>query len=350
VGLSQPGTGKTLAYAIPVVVRVLRFLENSKFDPRDGPLAVVLVPTHELADQVAGVVDAICRPLDIVTKVLIGGFSMQEQAQSLGVGFHVLIATPGRLIDALESRLIVLGQCRTVVIDEADKMVDSSFEPQIARLFEELPSERNLMMFSATMPVTILALLEQMFPNFVRVRIGAVGDASEKITQIVHYVTTKDRKQRFLDSVHVMKAPIIVFVNSREVCDEVANLLAYHGLKVASIHGGKRQKDRDAVVAALVDGIVDIVVATDILSRGIDIEKVQNIVNYEVPADIGTYVHRIGRTGRAGASGTATSFVTPDDQTIMFDLTRLLQRGGFAVPDAMLKDPSSSRRVELDAE
>jgi superfamily II DNA/RNA helicase len=348
VGLSQPGTGKTLAYVIPLVVRILRSLETTPFDPRDGPLAVVLLPTHELADQVATVVDQICRPLDLLSFSLIGGFSIHDQARTLATGFHLLVATPGRLNDVLENRLMVLAQCYSAVIDEADKMADRSLEPQIAKIFGEMPTDRKLMMFSATMPHGVLSFLEQLFPNLVRVRVGAVGDASEKISQIVHYVTKSARKQLFLDCMHVMKPPIIVFANSRETCEEIGNLLGYTGFRVASLHGGKSQKDREAVINALIDKLIDIIVATDVLSRGIDIEQVQHVVNYEVPAEISTYVHRIGRTGRAGAAGTATSFVTPDDRAIMYDLTRLLQRNGFVVPDAMLGNSASSHRVETE--
>jgi superfamily II DNA/RNA helicase len=243
---------------------------------------------------------------------------------------------------------MVLGRCSSIVIDEADKMIDRSLEPQIQRVLAEAPADRSLMMFSATMPNALLSIVEHYFANLVRIRVGAVGDASETIRQVVYYVQKHERKQAFLDNVHRMKPPILVFVNSRDACEDVGNLLGFHGFKVAALHGGKAQKDREAVVNAITDGIIDIVVATDVLARGIDIETVQNVVNFEVPSEISAYVHRIGRTGRAGQSGAATSFVTPEDEAIMYDLTRLLQRNGFAVPEAMLKNPAAQQKVETD--
>jgi ATP-dependent RNA helicase DDX23/PRP28 len=346
IGMSQPGTGKTLAYLIPMLVRIIRFLDTNAYDSRDGPLGVVLVPTRELAEQVATVLDRLCPDLGLVCFALVGGFSMADQSFFVQRGVHVLVATPGRLNDVLGSHMMVIDRCTSVVLDEADKMVDQSFGPQIERVLRQVPPNRSLLMFSATMPDAVLSIVEQFFVNVVRVRVGNVGDASETIKQVVHYLTKAEKKQSFLERIHGMGPPILVFVNSRESCEEVGNLLAYNGFKVASLHGGKAQKDRDTIVAAITDGIIDIVVATDVLSRGIDIEKVQHVVNYEVPGDISTYVHRIGRTGRAGESGVATSFVTPEDTQIMFDLTRLLQRNGFAVPDAMLRNPASQRRPE----
>ena len=348
IGLAQTGTGKTLAYVVPMLVRVLDFLSRNEFDPVSGPLGVALVPTHELAEQVNGVIEQLCQSLGISTMALVGGFSISEQALTLRKGAHVVVATPGRLCDIIESSLMVIGNCSLVVMDEADKMVDRSFGPQIDRILGLVPSDRRLMMFSATMPNEVLSIVERFFTNVVRVRVGKVGDASTTIKQIVHYVTKTEKRQAFLEAIHGMKAPIIVFVNSRESCESVANLLGDHGFRVSWIHGGKSQKDRDAVVNAILDGVIDIVVATEVLSRGIDIERVQNVVNYEMPVEISSYVHRIGRTGRAGAAGVATSFVTPDDTYIMYDLVKLLQRNSFAVPQGMLQNPASQHRVEFD--
>lgn len=348
IGLAQTGTGKTLAYVIPILSFVLDYLSKNEFDPVSGPLGIVLVPTHELADQVNSVVDQLGQSLGIASMALVGGFSISDQAVSLRRGAHVIVATPGRLNDVLESHLMVVGNCSVVVMDEADKMVDRSFGPQIEQILTMVPSTRRLMMFSATMPNEVLSIVEKFFQNVVRVRVGRVGDAASTIKQIVHYVSKAEKRQAFLEAIHGMKPPIIVFVNSRESCENVANLLGENGFRVSWIHGGKSQKDRDAVVNAIWDGVIDIVVATEVLSRGIDIERVQNVVNYEVPIEISSYVHRIGRTGRAGESGVATSFVTPEDVYIMYDLTRLLQRNNFVVPQGMLNNPASQQRVEFD--
>jgi ATP-dependent RNA helicase DDX23/PRP28 len=331
-----------------MLTRILTYVSTTEYDSRDGPLGLVLVPSHELATQVNSVVSPLCDSLGLLSGAIVGGSSIYDQVSVVQKGIHLVIATPGRLNDVINSQYMVIDHCLSVVLDEADKMLDQSFGPEIERILAMVPTGRNFLMFSATMPNSVLSITERFFVNVVRVRVGNVGDASETIKQIVYYIQKGERKQLFLEHIHRMEPPVLVFVNSRETCEEVGNLLSFHGFRVASLHGGKAQKDRETVVGAITDGIVDIVVATDVLSRGIDIEKVQHVVNFEVPGDINVYVHRIGRTGRAGERGVATSFVTPEDTQIMYDLTRLLQRNGFAVPDAMLKNPASQQRPAND--
>ena len=345
IGLSQTGSGKTLAYVVPLLVAVMTFLAQNEFEPILGPIGVVLVPTHELAEQVREVVGRFASPLGISAVAITGAFSVNDQAMSLKNGFHVVIATPGRLSDIIDSRLMVLSQCNFIAMDEADKMVDKCFGPQIKNILQAAPPQRRLLMFSATMPDSVVSIVEQFFqPNYVTVRVGEVGDAAETIRQVVYYVPKKERKKMMVEKLHAMKTPVLVFANTRESCENIANYLGYNGFRVASIHGGKSQKDRDAVVNAVIEKLIDIVVSTDVLARGIDIEGIQNVVNYEMPTDINVYVHRIGRTGRGGESGVATSFVIPDDTAIMFDLTKMLQRGKFSVPEGILNNPASKSR------
>ena len=345
IGMSLPGTGKTLAYVIPLISNILHFLaENPLFNVSNSPLGIVLVPTHELAVQVDDVIKKIGNSLGIITKLITGSIRLSEQAIDMGKIYHIIISTPGRLNDAIESNIVLLNNVKNIVIDEADKMVDKSLGPQITRILEQTPQEKNLQMYSATMPHEIFVIIEKFFTKYVQISIGRIGDTSETVKQVVHYINQDKRNDMICRILHGMKSPVIVFCNSRDSCEICASVLGSSGFRVAMIHGGKSQSERDELVERINEDIFDILVATDVLSRGIDIPNVLNVVNYEVPSDIRTYIHRIGRTGRNGTFGVATSIVTPNDKEIMYDLTKLLQHGNFAVPQEMLQNQYSKTR------
>ena len=345
IGISHPGTGKTLAYVIPLISSILAFLnEKPDFSEPNSPLGIVLAPTHELASQIKEVIDKLTTNLGIFTKLITGSIRLNEQAIDMGKIYHIIVSTPGRLCDAIESNIVLMHCVNYVVIDEADKMVDKSLGPQITRILEQIPQEKRLQMYSATMPQEIFVIIEQFFKKYVQISIGRIGEASETVKQVVHYVPRERRNDMICQIVHGMKPPVIVFCNSRESCENCASILGSSGFRVAMIHGGKSQKERDELVERMNEDIFDILVATDVLSRGIDIPNVLNVVNYEIPTDIRTYIHRIGRTGRNGTYGVATSIVTPNDKEIMYDLTKMLQHGNFAVPPEMLKNPNSKSR------
>lgn len=349
IGLSQPGTGKTLAYVIPLLYYVYNSIENGNLENTFAtPLAIVLVPTHELAVQVQDVINRIGSDLGIKARTLTGNFRLTDQALELSHLNHVLVATPGRLNDAISSHLISLHKVFYVVMDECDKMVDKSLGPQISSVLSNCPPQKRLMMFSATMPHEVLSIVEDFFKDFITVSVGDIGGASENIKQVVNYCRKENKIDLCLEMMRNMKPPIIVFVNSRDVCEKAASTIHSSGFRCAMIHGGKSQKERDQVVEAIQNNLFDVLVATDVISRGIDIPDVMNIVNLEMPRNIHTYVHRIGRTGRNGKEGTATSFITKEDKEIMYDLASMLRRGNFPIPDAMLKDPSCQHRVEAE--
>ena len=351
IGISHPGTGKTLAYVIPLLQHVLTYLrENPTFDATSGPLGIVLVPTHELAVQVNEVIMKVGEFIGIKSKTLTGSFRINDQAIELGRANHIIVATPGKLKDALENNLLTLRYVGYVVIDEADKMVDKSLGPQITTILQEAPQERRLQMYSATMPNEVYVIVQQFFSKVVQISVGTIGGASETIKQIVHYVPMQKRAETIVRVLHGMKTPIIVFCNSRSSCELCSSILSSSGFRVAMIHGGKSQSERDEIVDSINEDIFDILVSTDVLSRGIDIPNVSNVVNYEVPTNIHTYVHRIGRTGRNGESGVATSIITPNDKEIMYDLRMMLEHGNFAVPEAMAKDPNAKSRYSAPEE
>ena len=275
--------------------------------------------------------------------------SITDQAISLSHGSHIIVATPGRLNDLLERQFLVISHCIIVALDEADKMVDKSLAPQIASIISQTAENRRLVMFSATMPAAVLSIVDKFFEqNVVTVRVGDVHDASEKIRQVIYYVSAKQKKGMLDEMLHGMKAPIIIFTNSKDSAEELANFLGYKGFRIATIHSGKSQKDREAVINAVIDELIDVVVSTDVMARGIDIEKVENVINYEMPTDITVYIHRIGRTGRGEQLGVATSFVTPEDTEIMYDLVKHLKRNNFHIPDGLMNNPASKKRPDDD--
>lgn len=351
IGISQTGSGKTLAYAIPIIATAINTLNdrNSGYDPTAGPIGLILVPSHELAEQVEKVIRPFCEPIGIKTESIVGGMSITDQAISLSHGSHIIVATPGRLNDLLERQFLVISHCIIVALDEADKMVDKSLAPQIASIISQTAENRRLVMFSATMPAAVLSIVDKFFEqNVVTVRVGDIHDASEKIRQVIYYVSAKQKRGMLDEMLHGMKAPIIIFTNSKDSAEELANFLGYKGFRIATIHSGKSQKDREAVINAVIDELIDVVVSTDVMARGIDIEKVENVINYEMPTDITVYIHRIGRTGRGEQLGVATSFVTPEDTEIMYDLVKHLKRNNFHIPDGLMNNPASKKRPDDD--
>lgn len=349
IGISQTGSGKTLAYAIPIIIKAFETLysKNSDYDATNGPIGIILVSSHELAEQVEKAIRPFCEPLGIQTQAIIGGQSITDQAITLRHGSHIIVATPGRLNDLLDRQILVVNHCTFVALDEADQMVDRSFSPQINSIISQTSEDRRLAMFSATMPAAVYNIVERFFQNnVVTVRVGDAGDASEKIRQVVLYVSQNEKKRRLEELLHGMKPPIIIFANTRDSVEDLANFLGYKGFRVATIHAGKSQKDREAVMNAVIDNLIDIVVATDVMARGIDIEKVENVINYEMPSDITVYIHRIGRTGRGEELGVATSFLTREDTDIMYDLKNHLMRNKFNIPEGLLNHPASQTRPD----
>lgn len=354
-GVSQTGTGKTLAYAVPMIAEIYKILAgapspfNFEFDETAGPLGVILVPTHELADQVERMIRPFCEPLGIRTQAIMGGQSIGDQAITLSYTTHIIVSTPGRLNDLLDRHFIVIGQCCFIALDEADKMIDRSFGPQIISIIQQSLPDRRLVMFSATMPEAVKTIVDEYFkPDHVTVRVGDATDPSEKIRQVIEYIDERKKKRWLDEKLHGMKMPIIIFVNSKDSCENLANYLGYRGFRIASIHSGKSQKDREQVINAITDKLIDVVVATDILARGIDIEKVENVINFEMPSDITTYIHRIGRTGRGDELGVATSFVTKEDTDIMYDLVKMAKRNNIHLPEALLHHPATQQRPSYD--
>ena len=304
------GTGKTAAFALPLI----QTIASGRQGPR-GTSAVVLVPTRELAMQVAEAIHRYARGTGISVVPLYGGSSMQQQIRALDRGADVVVATPGRALDHIRRQTLPLDSVRVLVLDEADEMLDMGFAEDIETILEGTPETRQTTLFSATMPARILKIAERHLKKPQRVTIEREKTAAGKMPRVrqVAYLVRRDQKPAALDRILDMESPqsAIVFCRTRLEVDTLAETLNAHGYRAEALHGGMEQRQRDAVMNRVRAGKTDLLIATDVAARGLDIEQITHIVNYDVPPAAESYVHRIGRTGRAGREGTAITLAEP---------------------------------------
>ncbi|XP_055748862.1 probable ATP-dependent RNA helicase DDX23 [Salvelinus fontinalis] len=364
IGVAETGSGKTAAFLIPLLVWITTLPKDERIEDSDqGPYAVILAPTRELAQQIEEETLKFGKPLGIRTVAVIGGISREDQGFRLRMGCEIVIATPGRLIDVLENRYLVLGRCTYVVLDEADRMIDMGFEPDVQKILEYIPvtnqkpdtdeaedpekmkmnfemgkhKYRQTVMFTATMP----AAVERLARNYLRrpavVYIGSAGKPHERVEQKVLLMGEGEKRKRLLDVLaRGFEPPIIIFVNQKKGVDVLAKSLEKMGYNACTLHGGKGQEQREFALSNLKAGAKDILVATDVAGRGIDIHDVSMVLNYDMAKNIEDYIHRIGRTGRAGKSGVALTFLTKEDSSVFYDLKQ-----------AFLESPVSTCPPEL---
>jgi len=304
--VKQRPSVKTAAFCIPIVDRLLKHPQKS---------ALILVPTRELAAQVTGVLKELTRfAPNIKGAVLIGGMSMRPQIDKLRRGVRIVVATPGRLLDHLDRRTLKMDSLDVLVLDEADRMLDMGFAPQLNKILPYLPKDRQTLLFSATLPGNIEQLSARYLSSPVRVTVGAVSRPIEKIQQSVVETTAAGKNEKLVDELLAREGSVLVFARTKARTDRVARHLKKYGHSVTRIHGDRTQGQRNSAVAGFRDGRFRIMVATNIAARGIDISHIANVINYDLPHVPEDYVHRIGRTARAGADGQAISFVTPEDR------------------------------------
>lgn len=319
---AQTGTGKTAAFAIPI----LQLLHSDR--PHDGSQrqikALVLTPTRELAVQIADSFEAYGRYTNLRHTVVFGGVSQHGQTQELKRGVDILIATPGRLLDLMSQKFINLSYIRFFVLDEADRMLDMGFINDVKKVITKLPAKKQTLFFSATMPPEIAKLADSILHEPVNVEVTPVSSTVEKIQQSVYYVSKADKKNLLL---HIFKDKSInsalIFTRTKHGADKITRDLLKANLKAAAIHGNKSQNARQTALNNFKDGKIKILVATDIAARGIDIDGLTHVINYELPHVPETYVHRIGRTGRAGMSGIALSFCDKEEKPLLKDILKL---------------------------
>ena len=309
LGLAQTGTGKTAAFGLPMLTRIIAY------GKRPGPKtvrALVLAPTRELATQIHENLSAFGEGAPIRIQRVVGGASINVQTEKLAKGTDVLIATPGRLLDLLERRALVLAETKYLVLDEADQMLDIGFIHALRRIAKLIPAERQTMLFSATMPKLMEELAQSYLTDPVKVQVAPPGKVADKIEQGIHFVNQGDKAT--LLSEYLAKHPgelAVVFNRTKHGSDKLARLLENWGFSVAAIHGNKSQNQRERALSAFRAGEIQVLVATDVAARGLDIPLVAHVYNYDLPNVPENYVHRIGRTARAGRNGRAVAFCAP---------------------------------------
>ena len=324
MGLAQTGTGKTAAFGLPLLHRLL------DLGHPPGPKnvrALILAPTRELATQIKDNLEVFTKGTAVKVTMVVGGASLFKQAQALSRGTDVLVATPGRLIDLLERGDVSLEKCGYLVLDEADHMLDMGFIHSLRKIAKHIPLKRQTLLFSATMPKDIEEIAETYLRNPVRVQVAPPGKPVERISQGVHYIPNGDKAKLLED--YLKKHPgeqALVFGRTKHGSEKLMKLLATWGFKVGSIHGNKSQNQRDRTLGEFRAGELDILVATDVAARGIDIPTVRHVYNYDMPNVPENYVHRIGRTARAGAEGSSISFCAPAEMGELQAIEKLLRK------------------------
>lgn len=326
MGAAQTGTGKTAAFSLPLLQRMMKH-ENASTSPARHPVrALVLLPTRELADQVAQQVKLYAKYTNLRSTVVFGGMDMKPQTAELKKGVEVLVATPGRLLDHIEAKNAVLNQVEYVVLDEADRMLDIGFLPDLQRILSYLPKQRITLLFSATFSPEIKRLASSYLQDPVTIEVARSNATASTVEQHFYSVSADD-KRRALHQILKTRGmkQAFVFVNSKLGCARLARSLEREGLKTTALHGDKSQDERLKALEAFKSGEVDLLVCTDVAARGLDIKDVPAVFNFDVPFNAEDYVHRIGRTGRAGASGLAVSFVASSDQRLVADIEKLIK-------------------------
>ena len=327
MGAAQTGTGKTAAFSLPLLQRLMRH-ENASASPARHPVrALVLLPTRELADQVAQQIAQYAKYTKLRSTVVFGGMDMKPQTLELKKGVEVLVATPGRLLDHIEAKNVVLNQVEYVVLDEADRMLDIGFLPDLQRILSHLPKTRTTLLFSATFSPEIKRLAGSYLQDPVTIEVALPNETASTVEQRFYSVSDDDKRyalRSLLKQRDIRQA--FVFSNSKLGCARLTRALERDGLRATALHGDKSQDERLKALEAFKRGEVDLLVCTDVAARGLDIKDVPAVFNYDVPFNAEDYVHRIGRTGRAGASGIAVTLVTNHDARLVGEIEKLIKK------------------------
>ena len=355
MGAAQTGTGKTAAFTLPLLQKMLAH-ENASMSPARHPVrALVITPTRELADQVANSVKTYAKHTNLRSTVVFGGIDMKPQTLILKGGVEVLVATPGRLLDHIEGKNCVLNKVEYVVLDEADRMLDIGFLPDLQRILSYLPKERQTLLFSATFSPEIRKLANSYLQDPVLVEVARPNATATNVEQRFYSVTDDDKRavvRQLLRTRGLTQA--LIFVNSQLGAARLARSFERDGLKTQALHGDKSQDERLKALAAFKAGEVDLLVATDVAARGLDIVDLPGVFNFDVPFNAEDYIHRIGRTGRAGASGLAVTLVTRDDTRLVSDIEKLIKKKielePFEFEDDRPRRPRPRAEVEPEVE
>ncbi len=324
---AQTGTGKTAAFALPILQRLSPHASTSASPARHPVRALVLTPTRELAVQVAESFREYGKNLPLRSTVVYGGVDMNAQIAQLRMGVEVLIATPGRLLDHVQNKTVMFGQVSVLVLDEADRMLDMGFLPDIRRIIALLPGKRQNLLFSATFPDEIRSLAKSLLHDPAEIQIAARNAVADLVTHIVHPVAREKKRELLAYLVQTRELrQVLVFSGTRIGANRLAHQLRRDHIHADAIHGDKSQAEREAALADFKSGKTSVLVATDVASRGLDIEGLPQVINFDVPHSPEDYVHRIGRTGRAGMTGEAISLVAPEDAEALAAIEKLIKK------------------------
>ena len=324
---AQTGTGKTAAFALPMLQKLLP-LANNGASPAKHPIrALILVPTRELAIQVEESVKTYAKNTPLRSLVVFGGVDIKTQTPHLKSGVEILVATPGRLLDHIEQKTLQLNQVQMLVLDEADRMLDMGFMPDLKRILALLPKQRQTLMFSATFSNEIKKLADEFLTKPQLIEVARSNATNDNVTQKVYQVAQSDKEALLTQLLKAADATqVIVFTKTKITASRLSRSLEREGIAADAIHGDKTQQERIKALDAFKAGTCTVLVATDVAARGLDISELPMVINYEIPSAPEDYVHRIGRTGRAGASGIAISFVSPEEDKYMVEIEKLIKR------------------------
>lgn len=372
IGVAVTGSGKTAAFLLPLLVYISDLPPLTEANKNDGPYALIIAPTRELVQQIETEARKFAEPLGFRCVSIVGGHSLEEQVFALRNGAEIIVATPGRLVDCIERRLLVLVQCCYIIMDEADRMIDLGFEDSVNKILDALPVTnekpdtdeaenaqlmkryvgkdryRQTMMYTATMPPLVEKIAKKYLRRPAIVTIGNAGEAVDTVEQRVEFIAGEDRRKKRLQEILGSAAyapPIIVFVNIKRNCDAVARDIKSMGWSVVTLHGSKTQEQREAALASVRSGQTQVLVATDLAGRGIDVPDVSLVINFNMATNIESYTHRIGRTGRAGKSGVAITFLGNEDSDVLYDLKQILSKSSISkVPDELRRHEAAQSR------
>lgn len=358
IGVAFTGSGKSLAFILPLVARALEAEMKLPFIRGEGPAALILSPSRELARQTFDIASDFCHSVSPLLRPLLAIGGARPDTVALAAGVHLVVATPGRLLDMLRRRTLSLAACAAIALDEADRLIDGTFETDVRDVLSFFSAQRQTLMFSATMPDRIRTFAASAMTRPVTVNVGRAGAAALNIVQCVEVVTRPDeRPARLLAALQKTKPPALVFVRSQLDADEVLELLLSRAVAAACVHGGRDQPERERAVAQFRAREKDVLVATDVAAKGLDFPSIHHVLNYDMPPEIQTYVHRIGRTGRGSRTGTATTFVAPaDNPALLADLVHLMLDAKQHVPQALydlvpgLRRPPTHDRTKTDTD
>jgi ATP-dependent RNA helicase DDX41 len=339
IGLAFTGSGKTLVFSLPLIMLALEEEKKMPITSGEGPFGIIVCPSRELAKQTHSVISRICDYLaragnpQLRTLLCIGGVPFKEQADLVRRGIHMIVATPGRLLDFLKKKKFTLNLCKYLALDEADRLVDMGFEEDLSGVVDFFTNQRQTLLFSATMPKKIQDFAKKALVQPVVVNVGRAGAANLDVIQEVEYVKQEAKIVYLLECLQKTPPPVLIFCESKTDVDDIHEYLLLKGVEAVAVHGGKDQEEREYAMSSFREGKKDVLVATDVASKGLDFPDIQHVINYDMPKEIENYVHRIGRTGRCGKTGIATTFINKNcEETILLDLKHLLLEAKQRVP------------------